>query len=71
MAAHDYANTRYSDLTQITADDVKDLKPTWTFDTGIHRGQETAPIVAANTMFVVTPWPNVLYALPHTVGPGG
>jgi PQQ-dependent dehydrogenase (methanol/ethanol family) len=27
------------------------------------RGQEAAPIVAGNTMFVVTPYPNLLYAL--------
>jgi PQQ-dependent dehydrogenase (methanol/ethanol family) len=62
MAAKDYANTRYSELDQITAANVKDLKLAWKFDTGVHRGQEAAPIVADNTMFVVTPWPNVLYA---------
>lgn len=66
MAAHDYANTRYSDLNQITTENVKDLKPAWTFDTGIHRGQEAAPIIVGDTMYVVTPWPNVLYAFDLT-----
>ena len=62
MAAKNYANTRYSELDQITAENVKGLKLAWKFDTGVHRGQEAAPIVAGNTMYVVTPWPNVLYA---------
>src|SRR3954451_10309728 len=62
MAAKNYENTRYSELDQINAENVKTLKPAWTFDTGIHRGQEAAPIVVGKTMYVVTPWPNVLYA---------
>ena len=66
MAAKNYANTRYSELDQITPENVKDLKPVWTFDTGIHRGQEAAPIVVENTMYVVTPWPNALYAFDLT-----
>jgi PQQ-dependent dehydrogenase (methanol/ethanol family) len=66
MAAKDYANTRYSELDQITTENVKDLKLAWKFDTGIHRGQEAAAVVAGSTMFVVTPWPNALYAFDLT-----
>jgi PQQ-dependent dehydrogenase (methanol/ethanol family) len=66
IPAKNYSNTRYSELDQITTENVKNLKPAWTFDTGVHRGQEAAPIVANNTMFVVTPWPNVLYAFDLT-----
>jgi lanthanide-dependent methanol dehydrogenase len=62
MAAKNFENTRYSELDQINATNVAKLKPAWTFDTGIHRGQEAAPIVIGQTMYVVTPWPNVLYA---------
>jgi PQQ-dependent dehydrogenase (methanol/ethanol family) len=62
MAAKNYANTRYSDLDQITTENVKDLKEVWHFDTGVHRGQEAAPIVVNDTMYVVTPYPNILYA---------
>ncbi|HCD04208.1 MAG TPA: PQQ-dependent dehydrogenase, methanol/ethanol family, partial [Methylophaga sp.] len=34
MPAGDYANTRYSELTQITKDNVKDLNMAWSFSTG-------------------------------------
>jgi PQQ-dependent dehydrogenase (methanol/ethanol family) len=66
MAAKDYANTRFSDLDQITPENARTLRPAWTFDTGVHRGQEAAPIVVNNTMYVVTPWPNALYAFDLT-----
>lgn len=65
-AAKDYASTRYSSLDQINRDTVKQLKVAFTFDNGIKRGQEAAPIVVNNTMYLVTPWPNVLYALDLT-----
>ncbi len=63
MAAHDHASTRFSPLEQITAGNAKDLKLAFTFSTGVVRGHEAAPIVAGNTMFIVTPYPNTLYAL--------
>src|SRR4051812_11730384 len=62
MAAGDYANTRYSTLNQIAKSNVKDLKVAWTFDTGVNKGQEAAPLVVGDTMYVVTPFPNILYA---------
>lgn len=61
--ARDYASTRFSPLGEITTDNVKGLRVAWTFDTGVHRGQEAAPIVVGETMYVVTPYPNVVYAL--------
>src|SRR4051794_18643183 len=63
MPAKNYASTRFSELDQISAKNVKDLKVAWTFSTGIARGQEAAPIVVGDTMYVVTPYPNFLYAL--------
>ena len=63
MPAKNYASTRYSGLDQINIENVKNLKVAWTFSTGVDRGQEAAPIVANNTMYVVTPYPNILYAL--------
>lgn len=65
-ATKDYANTRYSSLDQINTGNVQNLKVAWTFDTGVSRGQEAAPIVANNTMYVVAPWPNKLFALDLT-----
>src|SRR4051794_5811204 len=59
----DYANTRFSGLKEITSENVKKLKVAWTFSTGISRGHEGAPLVVGSTMYVVTPYPNILYAL--------
>jgi glucose dehydrogenase len=55
---------------QINTSNVGSLKVAWTFDTGVARGQEAAPIVANNTMYVIAPWPNALFALDLTK-PGG
>src|SRR4051812_19056377 len=63
MAAKNYANTRYSGLDQIKTENAKDLKVAWTFSTGVNRGQEAAPVVVGDTMYLVTPYPNIVYAL--------
>ena len=59
----DYAATRYSTLNQITTDNVGQLKVAWTFSTGVLRGHESAPLVIGNMMYMVTPFPNTVYAL--------
>jgi len=69
-AAGDYAATRYSPLHQIDAADVSRLALAWTFPLGVFKGQESAPLVVGGTMYVVTPYPNILYALDLTK-PGG
>jgi hypothetical protein len=56
-------NTRFSPLTQINADNVKDLRLAWTFGTGMNRGHEERAIIVGSTMYLVTPYPNDLYAL--------
>ena len=66
MPAHDYASTRYSRLGQINAANAGRLKLAWTFSTGVNRGHEAAPLVVNNTLYVVTPYPNILYALDLT-----
>jgi lanthanide-dependent methanol dehydrogenase len=66
MAAKNYANTRFSTLDQVNAGNVKQLKAAWSFSTGLTRGQEAGPLVVNNTMYVITPWPNLLYALDLT-----
>jgi PQQ-dependent dehydrogenase (methanol/ethanol family) len=66
MPSGDHAATRYSALDQINAGNVAGLRPVFTFDTGINRGQEAAPIVVGTTMYVVTPFPNIVYALDLT-----
>jgi PQQ-dependent dehydrogenase (methanol/ethanol family) len=66
MPAKNYASTRFSTLDQINAGNVKNLQLAWSFSTGVNRGQEAAPIVVNNTMYIVTPYPNILYALDLT-----
>lgn len=66
MAARDFANTRYSALTEIGTANVSQLRVAWTFSTGVVRGHEAAPLVVGDTMYVVTPYPNILYALDLT-----
>ena len=66
MPAKDYAATRYSPLVEITAQNARSLHPVWTFSTGVLGGHEGQPLVVGDTMYVVTPWPNVLYAFDLT-----
>jgi lanthanide-dependent methanol dehydrogenase len=63
MPAGDYANTRYSALDQITKDNVKNLRPVWTFSTGVLRGHEGGPLVVGDVMYLSTPFPNNVFAL--------
>jgi glucose dehydrogenase len=63
MPAKNYASTRYSELAEISTDNVKNLQVAFTFSTGVNRGQEAAPLVVGATMYVLTPYPNILYAL--------
>jgi PQQ-dependent dehydrogenase (methanol/ethanol family) len=65
-AAKDYSALRYSQLAEITADNVKQLRPAWSFSTSVLRGHEEAPLVVNNTMYILTPFPNLLYALDLT-----
>jgi PQQ-dependent dehydrogenase (methanol/ethanol family) len=70
IPAKNYASTRYSGLDQITTANVAGLGLAWTFSTGVTRGHEAAPLVVGSTMYVVTPFPNILYALDLSK-PGG
>jgi lanthanide-dependent methanol dehydrogenase len=63
MPTGNYANWRYSPLTQINATNVKDLRPVWTFSTGVLRGHEGGPLIIGNVMYVHTPFPNNVFAL--------
>jgi glucose dehydrogenase len=66
MPARDYASSRYSTLAQITSANAKNLRAAWTFSTGVLRGHEGQPLVVNKTMYVVTPYPNVAYAIDLT-----
>ncbi len=64
--AKDFASTRFSSLTEVNTQTVRSLRPIATFSTGVLRGHEAAPIVANNTMYIITPYPNIVYALDLT-----
>jgi PQQ-dependent dehydrogenase (methanol/ethanol family) len=66
MPSKDYAATRYSGLAEITRQNAGALHPLWSFSTGVLGGHEGQPLVVGDTMYVVTPWPNVLYAFDLT-----
>jgi PQQ-dependent dehydrogenase (methanol/ethanol family) len=66
MAPGDYANTRFSTLTDINGSNVAQLREAWSFSTGTLGGHEAAPVVVGDTMYVITPFPNRVYALDLT-----
>jgi lanthanide-dependent methanol dehydrogenase len=68
MPAKNYSSTRFSGLSDINRSNVQNLKEAWSFSTGATRGHEAAPLVVNNTMYVVTPYPNILYALDLSKG---
>ena len=63
MALGNYSSQRYSELSQINAGNVKDMRVAWSFSTGVLRGHEGGPLVIGNMMYVHTPYPNKVFAL--------
>ena len=63
MPTGDYSNTRYSQLKQITADNVGKMQVAWTFSTGVLRGHEGGPLIIGDVMYVHGPFPNPVFAL--------
>ncbi|HEY2683061.1 MAG TPA: PQQ-dependent dehydrogenase, methanol/ethanol family [Steroidobacteraceae bacterium] len=66
MPSKNYASTRFSTLKELNPSTVKNLQPVFSFSLAVNKGQEAAPIVADNTMYVVTAYPNYVYALDLT-----
>ena len=63
MPGKDYASTRFSGLTQLNPANVAKLGVAFTFSTGTTEGFEAPPLVVGSTMYVVSPWPNNVFAL--------
>ncbi|HEX6999995.1 MAG TPA: PQQ-dependent dehydrogenase, methanol/ethanol family [Gammaproteobacteria bacterium] len=63
----DYAETRFSPLDQIDADNVERLGLAWYYDTGSLRGLEATPLVADGVLYATTSWSNV-FALDARTG---
>src|SRR5690242_17829271 len=66
MPGKDYGSTRFSGLNQITPANVGKLAPQFTFSTATTHGYEAPPLVVKGTMYLITPYPNDLYALDLT-----
>ena len=60
------AGTRFSTLAQITDRNVAGLQEEFNFSTGVNGYMEGQPLVVNNTMYVVGPFPNHLFALDLT-----
>ena len=58
----DYAETRFSRLTQINADNVKVLGLAWAYDLESTRGVEATPLVVDGVMYVSASW-SVVHAV--------
>ncbi len=63
MSAGNYENHRYSELTDINKENVKDLNMAWSFSTGVLKGHEGNSLVIGDTLYIHTPFPNIVYAL--------
>jgi glucose dehydrogenase len=63
MPGKDVASTRYTALNQINRGNVGRLELAFTFDTRNDRGHEAAPLVVGSMMYIVTPYPNHVWAL--------
>jgi PQQ-dependent dehydrogenase (methanol/ethanol family) len=63
MPNGNYSAQRFTELKQITPENVKHLTPAWTFSTGVLRGHEGGPLIIGDVMYVHTPFPNLVYAL--------
>src|SRR5262249_12097365 len=62
-----YAETRFSPLTQINVESIKQLGLAWSFDTQTDRGLEATPIVVDGVMYTTGSW-SVVYALDARTG---
>ena len=63
MPLGNYSGTRHSKLNQITNQNVGRLQVAWTMSLGTLRGQEGQPLVVGNMMYLVSSYPNYVYAI--------
>jgi PQQ-dependent dehydrogenase (methanol/ethanol family) len=63
MPAGNYNNQRYSKLDKISENNIQNLNLAWSFSTGVLRGHEGNVLVIDDTMYVHTPFPNMVFAL--------
>src|SRR5690606_33834253 len=69
MANVNYQGTNFSPLDRINTYNVRNLQVQWTFQLGVTDSLEAPPIVVGDTMYILTPKPNTVYAI-DLVNPG-
>jgi alcohol dehydrogenase (cytochrome c) len=69
VAGHDYANTRFSPLKQITSENVGKLQLAYSLSLASLRSNESSPVVIGDTLYVTTSWgPKYVYAINAATG---
>src|SRR3954469_22863221 len=63
MPSITYNGNNFSQLDQVTQANVNKLAVAWTLKIGILDSHEASPLVVGDTMYIVSPKPNYLYAL--------
>jgi PQQ-dependent dehydrogenase (methanol/ethanol family) len=58
-----YNGQNFSQLDEINLENVDDLEVEWTFQLGVADEAQAPPLVVGDTMYVVTPKPNRVYAI--------
>src|SRR5215467_11704278 len=66
MPNGNYSGWNYSGLDQINLNNVQNLSMAWSMQLGILDAHEASPLVIGDTMYIVTPKPNYVYALDLT-----
>jgi PQQ-dependent dehydrogenase (methanol/ethanol family) len=69
IAGHDYGNTRFSALNQITSENVGKLQLAYSLSLASLRSNESSPVVIGDTLYVTTSWgPKYVYAINAATG---
>jgi alcohol dehydrogenase (cytochrome c) len=66
MYGHDYANLRFSPLTEINKNNVRNLVPSWSFQTGVPDGLEATPLFVDGVIYLSTSWNHIFAVDAHT-----
>jgi alcohol dehydrogenase (cytochrome c) len=59
MYGRDYANLRFSPLKEIDKNNVQNLVPVWSFQTGVADGLEATPLFVDGVIYLSTSWNHV------------
>ena len=67
LYGRDYANQRFSPLSQVNKSNVERLAPVWSFQTGTPDGLHASPLVAGGVIYLSTAW-NQVFAIDARTG---